>query len=576
VSRQIFIPTAEQTAIVGSDDPVFARACPGAGKTRVLVERARAIVSNRTRQTGVAFLSFTRAAVWELENRLRADGLEAALSFPHFVGTFDSFIWQFLLMPFGAPGCAVKPKLIADKDEWLVKPFQAAQPLPISCFDRATGQILPAEARKLGFEVGARAASVPAYQTSATRTLTAALERGHLDFEDVRQIVHARLNNPAFAARVGPVLKARFGEIVVDEAQDCNPADLAIITWLRRTGITAKVVCDPEQAIYAFRGGVGTELNAFEATFHEDHRKNLTGNFRSTPAICLAVSALRRGAIPADEPLGRFKDDTSPVHLLAYKGGVSARIGGRFQGLVTAQGMKPSDCPVLASTIDSACKAIGQPPPGNSERMSVRLGEAVMRFQFAQSAQDRKDALHGVHAIILEIEGRLEHTSYRQYEADLDGPACHWHARILPIMRKLELRPGEDRTAWITRARTVLDPFVAGDRTIAQLLVNSGDLDAALVRPTASSSPARSIHSAKGLEFPGVCVVMTTTAKGILDFLDTGNPADKAEDTRKIYVAASRAERLLCIAIPSSQSARLKATLEAKGAAVQVVEIPDQ
>jgi superfamily I DNA/RNA helicase len=525
---------------------------------------------------GVAFLSFTRAAVWELENRLRADGLQAALTFPNFVGTFDSFIWQFLLMPFGAPGCAVKPRLIADKNEWMIAPYDGAQPLPLACFNRATGVIISEVAREMGFDVAARARFVPAYQTRATRLLAEALEKGQLDFEDVRRIVHTRLSDPEFTSRIGQILKARFSEIVVDEAQDCNPADLEIITWLRAAGITAKVVCDPEQAIYAFRGGVGAELEAFEKTFEAKHRKSLTGNFRSTPAICNAVSTLRRGAALVDQPLGRLKNDTTPVHLLTYKGALSARVGERFQALVEASGLQASDCPVLASTHNSACAAIGQPAPSGSDRLSVRLAEAVMVFQFARNAHHRKAALHGVHEIMLEIEGKLGRLSYKQYEAELEEPSFHWYARVLPVIRRLELQTGEDRTAWIARARATLDPLAVGDRTIAQLLANSADLDAALVAPPTSSPPARSIHSAKGLEFPAVCVVMTgTTAKGILEFIETGTPADKAENARKIYVAASRAERLLCIAVPASQATKLKAMLEAKNAAVQVVAVPD-
>lgn len=471
MSSQAFKPTAEQAAIVESDEPVFVKACPGAGKTRVLVERARHVVSAPAPR-GVAFLSFTRAAVWELETRLRADGLQDALTFPNFVGTFDSFIWQFLLMPFGAPGCNVKPRLVADKNEWTLTPFSGAQPLPLSCFDRTTGAIIAAAARELGFDVIARAKSVRAYETAAMKLLTGASEKGQLDFADVRRIVRTRLTDTEFCDRVGQILKARFSEIVVDEAQDCNPADLEIIRWLRNAGVTAKVVCDPEQAIYAFRGGVGSELAAFESTFQADHRKNLTGNFRSTPAICKAVSALRSGAVPADQPLGRFKNDTTPVHLLTYKGPVSARVGERFHALIEAFGLQAPECPVLASTFSSACAAIGQSAPSRSDRLSVRLAEAIVTFQFARNAELRKAALHGVHAVMLEIEGKLGRLSYKQYEAELEEPSFHWHARVLLIIRQLELKAGEDRTAWIARARAALEPLVVGERTIAQLLAN--------------------------------------------------------------------------------------------------------
>ena len=153
------------------------------------------------------------------------------------------------------------------------------------------------------------------------------------------------------------------------------------------------------------------------------------------------------------------------------------------------------------------------------------------------------------------------------------GVDQYWNARILPIIRQLEFKNGETSSAWLTKARTVLSPLLVGTRTISQLLANTA-LDAILVAPAETSSPARTIHSVKGLEFPGVCAVMTTsTAKGILDFLETGAPADKAEDARKIYVAVSRAERLLCIAVPNSQANRLQTMLEAKGVSVQVQAI---
>lgn len=49
--------------------------------------------------------------------------------------------------------------------------------------------------------------------------------------------------------------------------------------------------------------------------------------------------------------------------------------------------------------------------------------------------------------------------------------------------------------------------------------------------------------------------------------------AKLVEETRKIYVAASRAERLLVIATPKSRVAALKAILDAGGHAVQVIQL---
>jgi hypothetical protein len=71
------------------------------------------------------------------------------------------------------------------------------------------------------------------------------------------------------------------------------------------------------------------------------------------------------------------------------------------------------------------------------------------------------------------------------------------------------------------------------------------------------------------MEFPGVCLVCSrTTCKDILDYLTTGQPAQSAERARRLYVGASRAERLLVIAVPTSQAVRLVAHIKKTGAEV--------
>ena len=75
MTPKLFRPTDEQTRIIHHDGSAFISACPGAGKTRVLVERARFLSADQAAGRGVAFLSFTIAAVSELEDRLRHEGL---------------------------------------------------------------------------------------------------------------------------------------------------------------------------------------------------------------------------------------------------------------------------------------------------------------------------------------------------------------------------------------------------------------------------------------------------------------------------------------------------------------------
>ena len=49
-------------------------------------------------------------------------------------------------------------------------------------------------------------------------------------------------------------LTNRFSALLVDEAQDCDDAEMGIIRRLSGVGLEVTIVADPDQAIYEFRG----------------------------------------------------------------------------------------------------------------------------------------------------------------------------------------------------------------------------------------------------------------------------------------------------------------------------------
>ena len=575
-----FKPTDEQKKIIDHAGSAFISACPGAGKTCVMVERARLLLKVGTMGQGIAFLSFTNAAVSELEGRLRRESLLPSPVFPHFIGTFDSFIWQYLVAPLGIPDCAEAPRLIPDKDQRQIQPFDGAQPLPLSCFDRSTGKIIPNLALKLGFDAAAKPSITKAYETSARRNRERFLARGEVDFTDTRTIVNARFGEPQLSARMSAALAARFRELIVDEAQDCNPADLEIINWLRRAGIVTKVICDPHQSIYEFRGGVTEQLFAFGQTFAAEDQLSMRGNFRSNDNICKAIATLRpqdaRSVV--DQALGKHRLDQTKIHVISYPGkSVPATVGSKFLELLDPLKIEVIGSPILAKTRVSGARAIGQPTDQARQDLTMRLALAVTDFHFAIEMGNRKAAMEEVHKVVLEIEGRAGRKTYHQHIAAEDIRPDSWRPHILSLLHELRYDPAvfPNADAWHERAKELLARSLPlGGQTIAQRLRRNQELSAALAIAPKSSPPARTIHSVKGVEFPAVCVVMTVaTAKGIIDYLETGNPSDQAESAREIYVAASRAERLLVIAAPKSQAARLAAHLGTTGAQVTMVTL---
>jgi hypothetical protein len=581
MSGRGFRPTPEQENVICHESSAFITACPGAGKTRIMVERARHILRSSDSGRGIALLSFTRAAVSGLDDQLRREALLGSPVFPHFIGTFDSFIWQFIVSPFGIPDTEAAPRLIPDKGSRMVQPFDQAHPLPLSCFGRVSGKIDAAVALRCGFDVSKKnQARIKASETSALKMQTRFRERGELDFDDARAVAVARLADAEFATRLSFVLAARFREIIVDEAQDCNPADLEIIKWLRDAGIPTKVVCDPHQSIYAFRGGITDQLFAFADTFDKNDQLGMCGNFRSSDNICKAIVMLRalESRKIVDEPLGEFKNEQAYIYILSYAGrSVPATIGGKFVELLNEMKIDVASAPVLAATRNSGSNAIGQPVVRTRRDLTCRLAKAVSNFYFAFESGNQKSAIEEIHKIILELDGRLSSKSYHQCIVTHDLKPDEWRPQMLQILRALRYDPEiyANTDAWHVRAKKLLGPFLpASGPSISQKLKKNKDIADVLSPAPAACPPAKTIHSVKGMEFPAVCVVtVPQTLKGVLDYLETGAPVEKAETARKLYVAASRAQRLLAVASPRSQSSRIATHLRKAGAAVTVVDI---
>src|SRR5262249_3554907 len=74
----------------------------------------------------------------------------------------------------------------------------------------------------------------------------------------------------------------RIPHAVVDEYQDVNRAQSALVETLAPRLKSLAVVGDDDQSIYRWRGASAYSLLRFAETFPDAHRVNLTENYRST------------------------------------------------------------------------------------------------------------------------------------------------------------------------------------------------------------------------------------------------------------------------------------------------------
>ena len=155
--------------------------------------------------------------------------------------------------------------------------------------------------------VGVRAAPVARTLASLVAELDGAYadardERGALDFHDLeRRALGLLRDHPGVREEV----RTRFDHLLVDEFQDTNPVQEALLSLLR-TPDRLFVVGDPKQAIYGFRGADhGGFLRAREAA-GERGTVLLRENFRSRPGILAFANAVLgpafAGGLPVQVP----------------------------------------------------------------------------------------------------------------------------------------------------------------------------------------------------------------------------------------------------------------------------------
>jgi len=78
---------------------VFLNACPGSGKTETIAQRVANEIENwKNFPSGIAILSFTKSAAKEIEHRIK-EKIKNQSTYPHFIGTFDSFILKNIVNP---------------------------------------------------------------------------------------------------------------------------------------------------------------------------------------------------------------------------------------------------------------------------------------------------------------------------------------------------------------------------------------------------------------------------------------------------------------------------------------------
>jgi DNA helicase-2/ATP-dependent DNA helicase PcrA len=119
-------------------------------------------------------------------------------------------------------------------------------------------------------------------------------EQNVLDYDDLLLFWAEMASDP----ELGPELGALFDHVLVDEYQDTNRLQAAIIQGMKADGQGVMVVGDDAQAIYSFRGATVRNILDFPQAFSQPARViTLDRNYRSTQPILDASNAVIAAAL---------------------------------------------------------------------------------------------------------------------------------------------------------------------------------------------------------------------------------------------------------------------------------------
>lgn len=601
----------------------FLKACPGSGKTEVVgLMAAYAMRQRAWKHQGIAVLSFTNSAVDVI--RERVGRFAGKVAFPHYVGTFDSWLHGYLLNPYGH----LITKFIGrdgdhsirivehDSEAAFTKAFTCKTPYVFLRQPKASGGAptlmrLPLTANRFHFDLREDAffisrpfvngrnyikdevlyGSAPfqdfcqdkqwltleKLRADLTEAKASFWKKGYANHEDVEVICYMLLSgSKALRER----LAQRFPFIVVDECQDLSGGQMLLLNTLRDCGSKLHFVGDPHQSIFSFRGVYPEHLLSFV-----DQSKHvtlqLTKNFRSAQPIVDVCGKLRnQGTV---EGLPQEGKEPACVYF-GYKGEEMVALASQFEALAITRGCRVEKTAMLARG-HSTLRRLTAFDPSLPENLSVRLALAIFLWRQGQ-VKVADDALKCVGlAVASRCFPNESHDSRNHYKPEAISSNIQWRLFLARVLDGCTEHPGisnlhQNWKVWAGQARKGLGSILT-DAWRGGSPLPSHDVGVQTPRNEGSSlvydtlgleNPATrsnlritTFHKIKGETLDAALVVSSPTLRSDgghwLQWLDKNGDE---EHRRFAYVASSRPRRLLAWAVPEPDNGQ-KEILEKLG-----------
>lgn len=288
-------PNDEQKCIIeavinSKEQTILVNACPGSGKTTLLVDIFQKCIKNWSASGGIACLSFTNVA----QEKIKKD-YGNVLPNNHFVGTFDSFIYTYIVKPYGhLLGYFATDKL------YIVENKSFNQFLPKNEVYCATveqrGEKRNIHKPVLDLEFIGENTDYPivsydkgkfinewTWKNQVKAAKESCWKKGLVNYTDLKYLALQLLRHPIFGSHILEVLNYKFPYIFVDEIQDTGYFLEEILILLMENSKKNFLIGDSDQAIYNFAGAQARIFTVLKEQGVTEY--SLTNNFRSSSNI---------------------------------------------------------------------------------------------------------------------------------------------------------------------------------------------------------------------------------------------------------------------------------------------------
>ncbi len=282
----------QHAAVTANPGPTLVLAGPGSGKTRVLTYRIAYLVGQLgVPPRSILAVTFTNKAAREMKTRVEKllEGNLRGLT----IGTFHSICARFLRREAAHLSVNSDFVIFDDSDQQaLVK--QVLKELNLNDKQYTPARLLNKISAAKNELIGPQEYAASTYLDEIVKRVYTRYQQllainNALDFDDLLTSVVKLFNDhPDVLAKY----QRLFEHVLVDEFQDTNTAQYALLRQLARVHRSLYAVGDPDQSVYRWRGADYRNVRRFQEDYPDAALHLLEENYRSTQIILDAAMAV--------------------------------------------------------------------------------------------------------------------------------------------------------------------------------------------------------------------------------------------------------------------------------------------